>query len=147
MSQSTNHFYDFGPFRLDPAQRVLLQNGQRVALHPKAFETLRVLVENHGRIVEKGELMKRVWPDAFVEEGNLTVNIFLLRKVLSKGLSGTAPIETVPRRGYCFVAPVEVANGEPAKLGPATASSDAVVNIKRVGRSIPVAAARRRWLA
>ena len=107
MSQSAQHFYDFGPFRLDLGQRVLLQDGQRVSLPPKVLETLRVLVENHGRIVEKDELMKRVWPDTFVEEGNLTVNIFLLRKVLGKALSGIAPIETIPRRGYCFVAPVE----------------------------------------
>jgi DNA-binding winged helix-turn-helix (wHTH) protein/tetratricopeptide (TPR) repeat protein len=119
MRQSPQDFYEFGPFRLDLSQRELLRDGTRMPLPPKAFEILRVLVENHGRIVEKEELMKQVWPDTFVEEGNLTVNIFLLRKMLSNGLNGIPSVETIPKRGYRFVAPVEAVVGEVSPSAPA----------------------------
>src|SRR6516225_5542500 len=125
MLQASKHLYQFGPFCLDLAQRVLLQDGQRLNLPPKVFETLRVLVENHGRIVGKDELIKKVWPDTFVEEGNLTVNIFLLRKLLSKALNGTRPIETIPRRGYCFVVPVDTVSVEPVVAGRVSAHAHA----------------------
>ena len=100
--------YSFGPFELDPVQRLLLRRGKPVPLAPKAVETLLFLVENNGRLVDKEELMKRIWPDTFVEEGNITTNIHLLRKVLGKGAKGQEYIETIPRRGYRFVAEVEV---------------------------------------
>jgi DNA-binding winged helix-turn-helix (wHTH) protein/TolB-like protein/Tfp pilus assembly protein PilF len=99
--------YSFGPFELDPVQRLLLRRGKPVSLAPKAVETLLFLVENSGRLVDKEELMQRVWPDTFVEEGNLTTNIHLLRKVLGKGTKGQEYIETIPRRGYRFTAEVK----------------------------------------
>jgi DNA-binding winged helix-turn-helix (wHTH) protein len=82
MSLLINRFYRFGDFTLDTDQRVLLREGKPVALTPKVFDTLLILVENRGKIVEKEELMRRLWPDSFVEEGNLTVNIQQLRKSL-----------------------------------------------------------------
>ena len=82
MSRLENRFYDFGPFRLEPGQGVLLRDGKPVPLTPKAYETLLVLVESAGRVVTKEELMKRVWPDTFVEEGNLTHNVWTIRKAL-----------------------------------------------------------------
>ncbi len=111
--------YSFGPFELDPVQRLLLRRGKPVPLAPKAMETLFFLVENSGRLVDKEELMKRVWPDTFVEVGNLTTNVHLLRKVLGKGSKGQEYIETIPRRGYRFTAEVKVnpteGEGLPAK--------------------------------
>jgi eukaryotic-like serine/threonine-protein kinase len=113
MSGQTKHFYAFGRFRLDPEKRVLVRDGTPVSLAPKAAEALLVLVENAGHLVDKDDLMKRVWPDAFVEEGNLNKNIFFLRKVLGEWDGGREYIETVPKRGFRFVAPVnEVTHAE-----------------------------------
>ena len=106
-SKQTKHLYEFSIFRLDPEERVLLRNGKPVPLAPKTFDILLVLVENHGQVLEKGELMRRVWPDAFVEENNLAQNISLLRKVLSESACGTKCIETIPKRGYRFAADVK----------------------------------------
>jgi len=118
MSGQTRHLYTLGPFVLDADQRLLLRDGTPVPLAPKAVETLLLLVRNAGRLVEKDDLMKEVWPDAFVEEGNLTKNIFVLRQALGNGDRGREYIETVPTRGYRFVARVAsvVSNSE----GPAT---------------------------
>jgi DNA-binding winged helix-turn-helix (wHTH) protein len=102
VNRQSKQFYEFGPFCLDTEERQLLRKGQPVALTPKAYETLRVLVEKSGEIVEKEELMRRVWPDAFVEEGGLTRNISVLRKALANG-TAEAYIQTIPRRGYRFV--------------------------------------------
>ena len=99
-------FYEFGRFRLSTADRVLLRQGELVPLTPKVFDILLALVENGGKLVEKDDLMKRVWPHTFVEEGNLTQNISLLRKALGDGIAGQQFIETIPRRGYRFVSPV-----------------------------------------
>src|ERR1700693_4656746 len=104
MQQKTKSLYVFGAFRLDPTEHVLLSSGARVPLTPKAFETLLVLIENAGHILEKEDLLKRVWPDTFVEEGTLARNISTLRKALGDGPEGESYIETVPRRGYRFVA-------------------------------------------
>jgi DNA-binding winged helix-turn-helix (wHTH) protein len=87
-----------------------------VPLAPKAVETLLVLVENSGRLVEKDNLMKQVWPDTFVEEGNLTANIHLLRKVLGKGPRGQEYIETIPRRGYRFMRTAKAHQEDPNAL-------------------------------
>jgi TolB-like protein/DNA-binding winged helix-turn-helix (wHTH) protein/thioredoxin-like negative regulator of GroEL len=106
MNGERKHFYAFGPFRLDPEERLLLRDGRPVPLAPKVTETLLLLIQNAGHLVDKDELMKRVWPDAFVEEGNLNKNIFLLRKVLGQWNGGLEYIETVPKRGYRFVASV-----------------------------------------
>ena len=106
MGQEDSHSYDFGRFRLKTAERVLLREGEPVPLTPKVLDILITLVENRGQIVEKDDLMKRVWPTTFVEEGNLTQNVSLLRKALGESAGGAQFIETVPRRGYRFVAPV-----------------------------------------
>jgi DNA-binding winged helix-turn-helix (wHTH) protein/TolB-like protein len=104
MGQQDNHSYEFGRFRLKVAERVLLREGELVPLTPKVFDILVTLVEHGGQVVAKDDLMKRVWPNTFVEEGNLTQNISLLRKALGETPGGVQFIETVPRRGYRFVA-------------------------------------------
>lgn len=106
MVASNVQFYEFGRFRLVPSEHILLRNGQIVHLTPKAFEILLVLVENHGHVVDKGELLDKVWSGAFVEETNLTKNISILRKILNESDSGNAYIETFPKRGYRFSSPV-----------------------------------------
>ncbi|MDQ3684725.1 MAG: winged helix-turn-helix domain-containing protein [Acidobacteriota bacterium] len=103
MSSQTQHFYEFGPFRLDPAERLLSRDGSPVPLTPKVFEVLIMLVERSGRLVEKDELMRALWPDTVVEEANLTNSVYALRKALGGGQSY---IETVPKHGYRFVAEV-----------------------------------------
>jgi DNA-binding winged helix-turn-helix (wHTH) protein len=109
MLLETKPVYEFGPFRLDTSQRMLWHGDQPVPLTPKILKTLVVLVESRGRLVEKAEMMDKVWPDTTVEEGNLTFNVSLLRKALGDDLhNGNRYIETVPRRGYRFVAPVTV---------------------------------------
>jgi Tol biopolymer transport system component/DNA-binding winged helix-turn-helix (wHTH) protein len=107
-----HYFYQFGPFQVDVANRLLLRDGAPVALPPKVFEALYVLVENSGRVLEKGELMSRLWPDCFVEEGNLTQTIFQLRKALGESGANQQYIETIPRRGYRFIAEIKMVNGE-----------------------------------
>lgn len=106
MSLETNNFYDFDNFRLDLAEKVLLRDGETISLTPKVFETLQVLVENAGHLLEKDELMQRLWQDRFVEESNLTFNIKMLRKALGDNSTHPKFIETVPRRGYRFIADV-----------------------------------------
>src|SRR5215210_428041 len=99
--------HQFNDFSIDTEQKVLLRGGKAVPLAPKVFETLLALVENHGRIVLKEELMKRLWPDTFVEESNLTFNIQQLRKSLGDNARKPIYIQTVARRGYRFIAEVE----------------------------------------
>ncbi|MCI0621203.1 MAG: tetratricopeptide repeat protein [Acidobacteria bacterium] len=113
MKSQPQQQYEFGPFRLDTSEHSLLRDGQVVPLEPKVFNLLRVLVENDGRLLQKEELLKVVWPDSFVEEGNLNRNISILRKALGEDSSGKPYIETVPKRGYRFVANVKkiVGNG------------------------------------
>ena len=105
MSLTLPYIYDFGPFRLDARQHHLSRQGRVVPLTPKAFETLLVLVRNCDQLVEKDELLKRVWPNSFVEEGTLAQNIFTLRKALGGNTrSGEKYITTIPTRGYRFTA-------------------------------------------
>jgi DNA-binding winged helix-turn-helix (wHTH) protein/TolB-like protein/Tfp pilus assembly protein PilF len=106
MSKQATCFYDFGPFRLDVAERLLLRDAEVVPLTPKVFDTLLVLVEAGGHLVEKNELMTTLWPDSYVEESSLAQNISLLRKALGEGTNGHQFIQTVPKRGYRFVADV-----------------------------------------
>ena len=98
--------YEFDGFRLDCHEGVLLSEGRRLRLEPKDLEILLVLVENYGHTVGKEQLLEKVWPGTFVEEGNLARHISVLRQVLSKGQKGPQYIETIPKRGYRFVAPV-----------------------------------------
>ncbi len=106
MSKQINHIYEFGEFQLQTAERLLLREGQSISLTPKAFETLLVLVQSSGHVVEKDELMKRVWADAYVEEANLARNVWALRKVLGDDKGEHSYIETIPKLGYRFLAPV-----------------------------------------
>ncbi len=107
MSLAIGHVYRFGDFKVDTDQKVLLHQGKPLPLTPKVFDTLLVLIENSGRIVEKEKLMSRLWPDTFVEEANLTFNIQQLRKALGDDARHPQFIETVARRGYRFIAHVE----------------------------------------
>jgi Tol biopolymer transport system component/DNA-binding winged helix-turn-helix (wHTH) protein len=116
MSDSSNKIFEFGPFRLDSAEQVLLRNGQPVPLDLKAFDVLLLLVENSGHIVEKNTFMNRVWAGSFVEENNLKVAVSKLRKVLEDNQDGNHFIETVPRRGYRFVAGVKGVTAERVDL-------------------------------
>ncbi|MCA1592723.1 MAG: transcriptional regulator, partial [Acidobacteria bacterium] len=108
MSKQERHLYEFGPYRLLPQERLLLRGDEPVALTPKAFETLVALVRRAGRLADKDELLKEVWPDSFVEESNLAQNVFALRRALGVGEYGKPYIETVPKRGYRFLASVKV---------------------------------------
>ena len=101
--------YRFGPFHLDVRERRLSRGCDVIPLHLKVFDTLRMLVENAGRLVTKQELLDTVWPETTVEENNLSHNVSLLRKALGDRATGQQYIETVPRVGYRFVAPVEAA--------------------------------------
>src|SRR5215210_6540743 len=105
MDEQKQHFYEFGEYRIALEDRLLQRGDELVSLPPKAVELLFVLLESGGRVLTKDELMSLVWADSFVEESNLTQNIFLLRKVLSDGKNGDGKfIETIPRRGYRFTA-------------------------------------------
>ena len=108
MSISKNLCYEFGPYQLDLSKRVLTCDREAIPLAPKATEILIMLVTNAGQLVEKDELLKEVWPDTFVEESNLTQNIFTLRKALGDDRADPRYIETVTRRGYRFIASVQV---------------------------------------
>jgi DNA-binding winged helix-turn-helix (wHTH) protein/tetratricopeptide (TPR) repeat protein len=98
--------YEFGPFRMDPDKQVLVRDGQLIAITPKGFETLLVLVRRGREVVSKEELLKEIWPDSFVEEANLSQQIFKLRKALGDSPEGERYIVTLPGRGYRFAVPV-----------------------------------------
>ena len=106
--------FHFESFQLDVAERRLLCAGKVVPLRAKVFDTLCILVENHGRLLRKDELMQRLWPDSVVEDNNLDHNISKLRSALQNGSNGQKFIETVPRQGYRFVANVRQISGSPA---------------------------------
>jgi TolB-like protein/DNA-binding winged helix-turn-helix (wHTH) protein/tetratricopeptide (TPR) repeat protein len=112
MSNETNAVLEFGDYRFDTNQGLLLRGGNIIPLAPKAFATLRVLVESQGRVIEKDELLRKIWPDTFVEEGSLTQNISILRKALGENGDGEEFIQTIPKRGYRFAVPVR-ATSEP----------------------------------
>ena len=112
MHKLETELYEFGPFRLDPRERLLRRQEETLSLTPKAFDTLLALVRNSGHLLLKDELMKAVWPDSFVEEVNLSQNISLLRKTLGDTAQGSRYIVTVPGRGYRFVAEVREAHQE-----------------------------------
>ncbi len=107
MSKRINHLYEFGPFQLDATERLLRRQEEVVPVTPKVVDTLLVLVKRAGHVVGKDEIMQEVWPDTFVEEGALAKNVSVLRRVLGTSPSGAEYIETIPKRGYRFVAPVQ----------------------------------------
>jgi DNA-binding winged helix-turn-helix (wHTH) protein len=105
-AESIDRGFAFGPYRLFPWQRLLMECDRPVKLGSRALEILTVLVENAGEIVGKTQLMKRVWPHIVVEEAALRVHMAALRKILGDGRGGRRFIATIPQRGYSFVAPV-----------------------------------------
>ncbi len=127
MSVEVKALYEFGPFHLDPENRLLLRDGQPICLTPKAFDALLLLLERSGRLVSKDDLMKALWPDTFVEESNLTQTVFMLRKALGESGGDQHYIRTVPGRGYRFAAEVTrvSANRHPEldALGPSSPSA------------------------
>jgi eukaryotic-like serine/threonine-protein kinase len=167
-TRETKHLYAFGVFRLDPAERVFTRGSERIPLAPKAFDTLLILVQHHGHVLTKDELIKTLWPDAIVEENNLTQQISQLRRALGEGGDASEYIETVPRLGYRFLSEVReiggdegdvivskraqtrivlgeeeetVAEEEPQHLVPASVSANEKLEVKR--QFIP--APKTRW--
>jgi DNA-binding winged helix-turn-helix (wHTH) protein/Flp pilus assembly protein TadD len=122
--------YEFGSFRLDGDGLVLFHRGEPVPLGPKVVETLLALIERPGEVLAKSTLLERIWPEGYVEEANLAQNIYVLRKLL-RTLASLDVIETLPRRGYRFTAPVHAISRVPSALAPAAV--------------VPAAAARPRW--
>jgi pimeloyl-ACP methyl ester carboxylesterase/DNA-binding winged helix-turn-helix (wHTH) protein len=120
--------YQFGPFHLDVRERRLSRGQEVIPLRLKVFDTLLVLVENAGRLVTKQELLDTVWPDTAVEENNLNHNVSVLRKALGERATGQHYIETVPRVGYRFAAPVEAIT---AQAGPSASRPAAGVNARQ----------------
>src|SRR6478609_3206428 len=106
MTVGPPQIFEFGSFRLDLKERLLTRGPEQIPLTPKAFEVLAFLIERRGHLVEKDELMRRVWPDSFVEEGNLSRAIWMLRKALGDDRDGQGMIQTVPKYGYRFVSNV-----------------------------------------
>src|SRR5262244_1276600 len=127
MSLSSGHLYEFEPFVLDSRSRILLKGGATVRLTPRAFDTLLVLVQNASQVVDKEQLMKEVWPDIFVEEGSLSRNIYEVRKALGDDPAEPRYIETIPKRGYRFVAQVKVSLVEARPTGPTGLEGDTTV--------------------
>src|SRR5271156_17092 len=123
--------YEFGGFRLDPAEQLLLHAGQPVALAPKVFETLLILLNSDGRLIDKDEFIGQLWPSVFVEDVALAQNISQLRKALSDGKNGSQMIQTVPKRGYRLLVPVnKVTVGErTAEVKPSQKANGAAVSL------------------
>ncbi len=96
----TNELYEFGPFRVDPEKETVVRAGELVSITPKTFQILLVLIRRNKEIVTKDDLMKMVWPDTFVEEANLSRNIFMLRRALGETAQDHRYIVTVPGQGY-----------------------------------------------
>jgi DNA-binding winged helix-turn-helix (wHTH) protein/Flp pilus assembly protein TadD len=136
--------YEFGHFRLDPAERVLSCDGKPVHLTLKAFTVLLVLIEKAGHVVEKHELMLQVWPDAFVEEANLTQSIALARRALCECHDRHKYIETVHRRGYRFIAVVNVRERIPAEDAVTDRHIRVADGTRGLGRSAASAATERK---
>jgi WD40 repeat protein/DNA-binding winged helix-turn-helix (wHTH) protein len=111
--------YEFGGFQLDPARHLLLHQGKPLTVPAKLFETLVLLVENRGRVLEKDELIQALWPDTFVEDGSLSQNVFLLRKLLGDDRNGHSFIRTAPRKGYEFIAAVNETEASTVVAAPA----------------------------
>ncbi len=136
MINAGKHLYEFGPFRVDCREGLLLRHGTPVPLPPKTFETLLVLVRNSGHALDKDEFMKQLWPDTFVEEANLAQQISMLRKVLGES-KDTPYIETLPRRGYRFLPAVRELDGDGQIVPPCHPPAVA----RPVGRILAILAA------
>src|SRR5580698_5658322 len=121
-NEGIEELYEFGPFRVDPARETLLKAGVAVPLTPKTFQILLVLVRHGKEIVTKDDLMKTVWPDTFVEEANLSRNIFMLRKALGETAQDHRYIVTVPGRGYRLAENVRLLPDQEFEIAAATHS-------------------------
>lgn len=126
----SNCTYEIGPFSVLPDERRLLFDGKQIALTPKAFDILLLLIQHSGQVLEKKEIMDQIWPDAFVEEATLAQNIFILRKALGENATGVQYIETIPKRGYRFAAEVKkscLESSKPQAHTPSDFSSIAIL--------------------
>jgi len=137
MEAFTESVYEFGPFRVDTDSRQLLKDGQAVALAPKAFDLLCCLLVHPHRLMSKEELLKSVWPRGFVEEGNLSHNIFLLRRALGESPEQHRTIVTVPGRGYKFVGQLRQSAGPAAASPPPIPAAAADALTAALGGSRP----------
>jgi DNA-binding winged helix-turn-helix (wHTH) protein/Tol biopolymer transport system component len=135
MSLKQQQFFNFGEFTLDAGQRILRSADEsEIPLTPKVFETLLVLVENHNVILDKDYLLKQIWPDAYVEEGSLARNISILRKALGESPDDQRYIQTIPKRGYRFVAPVRnISNDRSAVVVEEETSTQATFDVEVTG--------------
>ena len=143
MSLTQKELYEFGPFTVDPADRVASRDGTALAMTPKVFDTLVYLIRNRGRLLSKDELLKGIWPDAFVEEVNLAVNISTLRKLFGEGPQDGRYIVTVPGSGYRFVAEVSVMIDEQESIKPGEkilANTDSVGSANQLDQPATTAA-------
>jgi DNA-binding winged helix-turn-helix (wHTH) protein/Tol biopolymer transport system component len=138
MTQQTKRFCDFGFFRLDRQKRVLSHGDKSLSLPPKAVDVLLFLIDNRGRVIEKSEFMHAIWPDSFVEEGNLSQNIFLLRKTLGGGQEGQRYILTVPGVGYRFVPEVTEHDEHAPAESPAAAGRSNFEQLPAQPRRLPI---------
>jgi Tol biopolymer transport system component/DNA-binding winged helix-turn-helix (wHTH) protein len=145
MSGGLKHLFEFGPFQIDPEQRLLLRDQQPVSLSPKAFELLLVLAQRSEQVVLKDELMNQLWPDTFVEESNLGQHIFQLRKVLGERAQGASYIVTVPGRGYRFACKVRTipAKADEEIVLESRSRSRMVIEEESVTDPVPAPATKR----
>ena len=130
--------YEFGDFRADPAEQLLLHRGQPVALTPKVFETLLILLKSEGRLIDKDDFIRQLWPGVFVEDVALAKNISYLRRALGDGNNGVELIQTVPKRGYRFGAPVRKVSEQNASLS----NTDQDVPAERLAAAMPA----KKWV-
>jgi TolB-like protein/DNA-binding winged helix-turn-helix (wHTH) protein len=145
MSLKHNSFR-FGDFVFDPDEGVLSKDGKPLALPPKALKLLSVLIENRGRIVEKTDLMREVWQDAFVEEGNITYTVRLLRKTFDDDPQAPLYIETVPKRGYRFVGSVRVVEEAAPEASKSISAVPRFLRRAVIGVAIVIAVVLGTWL-
>src|SRR5262245_50365155 len=147
MSNRENRLYEFGDFQLDASARLLSRRGATVPLTPKAMDLLLALVEQPGHLLDKETLYKAVWRDTFVEDNNLADSIFKLRRALEDGEKAPRFIETIPKRGYRFVAEVRTVGALPGQ-GRAPAQQVLVEPAQETegrGNRVPLPATKTRW--
>ncbi|MEO8042655.1 MAG: winged helix-turn-helix domain-containing protein, partial [Acidobacteriota bacterium] len=149
MSLSSNNIFEFEGFRLDLAEKNLTRDGDAIPVTPKVFETLKIFVENAGRLIEKDELMEKLWHERFVEESNLTFNIKMVRKALGDDASKPRFIETVPKRGYRFIAEVQrvESDDDQKAMGLVAVSSSHHLHISHPPASAPTSPSAQKVVA
>ena len=139
MSSPEKSVYEFGPFRLNPAEHTLLRDGEPVPLRPKEFAVLLALVGNHRHLLTKDELLEAVWPGQFIEEGNLNRQISTLRRVLGDTSDEPQYVQTVPKVGYRFVGSVRKIvdrSADVVEREMRDSSSDVVIESRTISRIV-----------